>query len=187
MSTLASLHRPSTTLLPASRTAFALTALGVALPAAVLAGWVPLRFSIVTVFLFAGPHNWLEFRYFLTRLPARWGRLRSFFVLGFAGMIGITAAFAALLHLTEIGLLNDEQFQQSYAALGTVLVLWIATLVHLRSRQNPRRDWGWIWPVSMLVIALAWLSPSLWWLGLRYLHPLMAVWLLHRGLQRSRP
>jgi len=157
------------------------------LTAALLAGWVPLRFSIVTVFLFAGPHNWLEFRYFLTRLPARWGRLRSFFVLGFAGMIGITAAFAALLHLTEIGLLNDEQFQQSYAALGTVLVLWIATLVHLRSRQNPRRDWGWIWPVSMLVIALAWLSPSLWWLGLVYLHPLMAFWLLDRELKRSRP
>jgi len=35
-----------------------------------LAGWAPLSFSIVTVFLFAGPHNWLEFRYLLTRMPA---------------------------------------------------------------------------------------------------------------------
>jgi hypothetical protein len=171
----------------ATRAGFVLTALGVACTAALLAGWVPLRFSIVTVFLFAGPHNWLEFRYFLTRLPARWGRLTTFFAVGFAGMIGITAAFAALLHLTEIGWLNNEQFQHSYAALGTVLVLWIAALVHLRSRQNPRRDWGWIWPVSLLAIALAWLNPSLWWLGLVYLHPVMAFWLLDRELKRSRP
>jgi len=60
--------------------------------AALLAGWAPVRFSIVTVFLFAGPHNWLELRYFLTRLPARWGRLRGFFLLGLSGAVGLTAA-----------------------------------------------------------------------------------------------
>ena len=51
--------------------------LALACAAALLAGWLPLGFSIVTVFLFAGPHNWIEARYFLTRLPARWGRLRT--------------------------------------------------------------------------------------------------------------
>ena len=40
---------------------------------ALLASFVPLQFSILTVFLFAGPHNWFELRYFLTRLPVRFG------------------------------------------------------------------------------------------------------------------
>src|SRR5438067_4280991 len=40
--------------------------------AATLAAAVPLQFSIATVFLFAGPHNWIEARYFLARTPARW-------------------------------------------------------------------------------------------------------------------
>lgn len=52
---------------------FAGAALALACAAAALAGWAPLGFSVVTVFLFAGPHNWLEFRYFLNRMPARWG------------------------------------------------------------------------------------------------------------------
>src|SRR5947209_19523923 len=80
---------------------FMLAALAVAAASAFLAGWLPLGFSIVTVFLFAGPHNWLELRYFLTRLPARWGRLRPFFLTAFAGVVGLAAAFAALPGLAE--------------------------------------------------------------------------------------
>ena len=50
-----------------------------------------------------------------------------------------------------------------FATWNTFLTLWIASLVHLRSRQNPRRDWAWIWPVAFFVIALAWCaSPMLW-------------------------
>ena len=63
----------------------------------------------------------------------------------------------------------------------------IATLVHLRSRQNPRREWGWIWPVAFALIAVAWLVPPQWGLLLVYLHPLMAFWLFDRELRRSRP
>jgi hypothetical protein len=65
--------------------------------------------------------------------------------------------------------------------------MWIAALVHLRSRQNPRRDWGWIWPALFAVIALAWLAPMLWGLGLVYLHPLVALWILDREIRRTRP
>src|SRR5438105_2557585 len=75
---------------------FAASALLTASASAFLAGWMPLGFSIVTVFLFAGPHNWIEARYFLARLPARWGKLRGFFLFSFAGIFGLTAAFAAL-------------------------------------------------------------------------------------------
>src|SRR6516225_9757253 len=87
----------------ASAAGFTCAALAVAGAAALLAGWTPVTFSIVTVFLFAGPHNWLEFRYFLTRMPARWGRLRGFFLLAFAGMVGLTAAFAGLYAWAQYG------------------------------------------------------------------------------------
>lgn len=170
-----------------ARLGFAVVALGVALAAAVLAGWAPLQFSIVTVFLFAGPHNWLEFRYFLTRMPARWGRLRGFFLLAFTGILALTAGFAALLALGERGDVGDGTWATAYAALNTVLLLWVALLVHMRSRQNPRRDWGWVWPLALALVALTWMMPPLWGLALVYLHPLMAFWLLDRELRRSRP
>lgn len=166
---------------------FVAVALLIALSAAALAGWAPIQFSIATVFLFAGPHNWLEFRYFLTRLPARWGRLRPFFLFGFAGMFGFTAVFATLPWLINHDYLPGDTWQYAYSGTYSLLVLWIATLVHMRSRQNPRREWGWFWPVAFLAIALAWLAPISWGLGLVYLHPLMAFWLLDRELRRSRP
>src|SRR5262245_52619340 len=75
---------------------FALAALAVGGLSAFLAGWLPLGFSIVTVFLFAGPHNWLEVRYFMGRMPARWGRLRGYFLFAFAGIFGLTAAYAGI-------------------------------------------------------------------------------------------
>src|SRR4030095_9477615 len=62
---------------------------------AALASWLPLQMSIATVFLFAGPHNWFEARYFLMRLPARFGRSRNFFAVAFAGIFLLTVAYLA--------------------------------------------------------------------------------------------
>ncbi len=53
-----------------------------------LAAWAPLSFSIAIVGLFAAPHNWMEARYFLTRLPSRWRPLREYF------LVAIQALFA---------------------------------------------------------------------------------------------
>jgi len=169
------------------RPAFALACLGLAVGAGFLAGWLPLQFSIVTVFLFAGPHNWLEFRYFLNRLPGRLGRLRTFFLTAFAGILALTIWFCALYYFTETGYLSSGWWEFAYALWNTVLLLWIALLVQLRSRQNPRRDWGWIWPAAFALVALTWVAPMVWWLALVYCHPLMAFWLLDRELRRSRP
>jgi hypothetical protein len=155
--------------------------------AAFLAGWLPLGFSIVTVFLFAGPHNWIEARYFLTRLPPRWGRLRPFFLTAFAGVLGLTAAFAALPWLTDRLGWSDSAWYVAQATWNSALALWILALVLMRSRQNPRRDWGWTAPVAFVLMALTWVSPNLWGLGLVYAHPLMAFWILDRELKRSRP
>jgi hypothetical protein len=187
MSLLIGLNHPTTPRLGSSALGFSACALGLATAAAALAGWAPLQFSIVTVFLFAGPHNWLEFRYFLTRLPARWGRLRNFFLLAFAGMIGLTVIFVTLYYLAEVGTIDFSTWTTAFALWDTVLLLWIAVLVELRSRQNPRREWGWIWPVCFLMLAVVWSYPLLWALAVVYLHPLMAFWLLDRELRRSRP
>src|SRR4030095_13642752 len=63
---------------------------------ALFASWLPLQFSVVTVFLFAGPHNWFELRYFLTRLPVRFGELRNFFFNAFSGIALLTVSYIAL-------------------------------------------------------------------------------------------
>jgi hypothetical protein len=147
---------------------FAAAALATAAGAAFLAGWAPLGFSIVTVFLFAGPHNWLEFRYFLSQMPAHWGPLRGYFLLAVGGTAVLAAGFAGMPYLAD--------------ALG-----WIAALVHLRSRQSPARDWSWVWPAAFALVALVWLVPVWCDLALVYLHPLLALWFLDRELGRSRP
>src|SRR6267142_2585638 len=74
---------------------------------ALLASWLPLQVSVVTVFLFAGPHNWFELRYFLMRLPARFGRSRNFFLTAFAGIFTLTVAYVALPVLYAFNLFPD--------------------------------------------------------------------------------
>src|SRR6476660_8695836 len=76
-----------------SARAFAGLIVAAALISAALASWLPLQVSIVTVFLFAGPHNWFELRYFLMRLPVRFGKSRNFFVAAFAGIALLTAGY----------------------------------------------------------------------------------------------
>jgi hypothetical protein len=66
-----------------------------ALCAAVI-GSFPLQMSIATIFLFAGVHNFMEFRYFAARMPVRWGRSRNFYAVGIAGVVALSAAYLTL-------------------------------------------------------------------------------------------
>ena len=158
---------------------------GLATLAALAAGALPIGVSVGAVALFAGPHNWLEARYVLGRLPARVGRLRPFFVLSAAGVVGLTLGFAALAWAA--GYADPWLVGAAYATWGTALVFWAAALVVLRSRTNPRFDGGWAWPVAFLLAAGVWACPAALAVGLVYLHPLMALVLLDRELGRSRP
>ncbi len=187
MSTAVSAPRPTAPTGLRPGLPFALAALGVAGLSAFLAGWLPLAFSVVTVFLFAGPHNWLELRYFMGRMPGRWGRLRSYFLVAFAGIIILSAVSVWFTVLYDTPTWTFDFSFHASAIWNTALVLWVAGLVQMRSRQNPRRDWSWIWPVSFLLIALTWLDPFLWHMGIVYGHPLVALWVLDRELKRSRP
>lgn len=176
---LAVAHRPAIV--------FATVVGAVMLSALVLAGTLPISFSIVTVFLFAGPHNWLEARYMLARMPARWGSLRPFFLTGIAGVIGLTIAFAALPFVMTAAEAGHDTWLSAVATWNTLLVAWIATLVQLRARQNPRRSWPWVWPVALAAAGANWLAPLGWSLVLVYVHPLLAMWFLDRELARQRP
>jgi hypothetical protein len=166
---------------------FALAALGLAVGAAALAGWLPLGCSVVAVFLFAGPHNWLEARYFLSRMPSRWGKLRGYFLVALTGTVGLTASFAALPWLARAGGWGDYGRSLAAGTWDTLLILWVALLAHLRGRQNPRRDWFWAWPLAFALVAVACAAPCAWGVFLIGAHPLVALWILDREIRRSRP
>jgi hypothetical protein len=163
---------------------FAAGFVGITVMSAVLAGAVPVRYSIAIVFLFAGPHNWLEARYILGRLPARVGKLWGFFLVSAAGIIGLTASFAALPLVVE-RIANPTLVGSLYAGWNTTFIFWVAALVRLRSRTNPRFDGGWVWPVALLITAGVWIDPIALNVLLVYLHPVLALVLLDRELGRS--
>jgi hypothetical protein len=155
--------------------------------AAAFASWLPLQVSIVTVFLFAGPHNWFEFRYFLMRLPVRFGRSRIFFVTAFGGLGVLTVAYVLLPFIYNARLWSDEAWSTIIAGWNTALLFWLGLLVWLRSKQKPRWNWTWTIPVGLALCSLNWLGPDFFSLALVYIHPLIALWFLDRQLRRTRP
>jgi hypothetical protein len=163
---------------------FAASLLGFCIAAAVLISRNPLQLSIATVFLFAGPHNWIEFRYFLSRMPVRWGRSRLFYAIGLGGVAVLTATYALLYWLGQSWYLNEDVWASWIAAWNSVVVLWICGLVHLRGRQL-KRDRSWFFAIGFGLCAAAWVAPALFSLALVYVHPLVALWFLDRQLKRS--
>jgi hypothetical protein len=157
------------------------------LAATAFASWLPLQVSIVTLFLFAGPHNWFELRYFLMRLPVRFGRSRNFFLTAFAGLGVLTLTYVSLPLIYNAGLWSEEAWSTIIASWNTALLVWLAVLVWLRSRQKRRANWTWTIPVALALCSLNWLGPDLFSLAIVYVHPLIALWFLDRHLRRTRP
>src|SRR5689334_1004499 len=155
--------------------------------AAAFASWLPLQISVVTVFLFAGPHNWFELRYFLMRLPVRFGRSRNFFIAAFAGLGALTLAYVSLPFVYSARLWSDEAWSTIIAGWNTALLVWLGLLVWLRNKQKPRANWTWTIPVGLPLASLNWLGPDCFSLALVYVHPLIALWFLDRHLKRTRP
>jgi len=155
--------------------------------AAAFAGWLPLQVSIVSVFLFAGPHNWFELRYFLTRLPVRFGRSRNFFLTAFAGLGLLTLAYVSLPIIYNSSTWSEEGWSTVIATWNTALLAWLGLLVWLRSKQKTRAHWAWLIPLGLALCSLNWLGPDFFSLAIVYVHPLIALWFLDRHLRRTRP
>jgi hypothetical protein len=154
---------------------------------ALAASWLPLQVSVVTVFLFAGPHNWFELRYFLSRLPVRFGKSRNFFIAAFAGIGVLTLSYVALPVIYNFNLFPAQAWPNVLATWNTLLLLWLGLLVWLRGKNKPRRNWTWAFPVALGLCSLNWLAPEFFSLGIVYLHPLVALWFFDRHLARNRP
>lgn len=169
------------------RDAFVISVIGCAILSALLASWVPLQFSILALFLFAGPHNWFELRYFLMRLPVRLGQSRNFFLVALIGIVILTLSYIALPALYHSGLWSGNNWLAALASWNSLLLLWIGMLIWLRGKQHSGRDWFWAIPLALAFCSLNWMSPELFSLSLVYLHPLVALWFLERHLRRTRP
>jgi hypothetical protein len=155
--------------------------------AAGLIGSSPLAASIATIFLFAGVHNLMEFRYFIARMPLRWGRSRVFYLVGIGGVLVLAASYLTLYFSSGNWLWSLDSWATMTASWNTAFVLWIGMLLYLRGRQRPKSDWSWAFPLVFLLGAVAWIVPSYWSLALVYIHPLIAMWFLERQIRRTRP
>jgi hypothetical protein len=155
--------------------------------AAIIIGWQPLTLSILTIFLFAGIHNFFEFRYFLARMPLRWGKSRTFYSVGIGGVIILTAAYLTIYFVGGNWLWSYENSSILIASWDTLFVLWLALLVYLRGKQRPKTDWSQAFSAAFLLAALAWFLPNYWSLSLVYIHPFVAMWFLERQIRRTKP
>ncbi len=165
--------------------ALGLTAFGAA--AFLLTQQLPLTVSMIAVFLFAGPHNYLEFRYFLTRLPARAGKLKGYFCLSIAGVLALSLFYPAISMLASRFRWSSQTLLAVFGLWNTVFIGWIAGLAWIRSRQPPKHDWWFILPAAIFCTGLSWFQPIALPLLMVFAHPLMGLWILDRELSRSRP
>jgi hypothetical protein len=169
-----------------SAQAFAFGFLAFCIAAAWVIGAFPLQLSIITIFLFAGVHNAFEFRYFAARMPARWGKSRTYYAVGIGGVVVLTGVYLTIYFGSGNWLWSAASWQMAVSVWNTGLVLWLGVLFYLRGRQKPKTDWSWAFPVAFLIAAFVWLAPQYFSLALLYLHPFIALWFLERQIRRTR-
>lgn len=146
----------------------------------------PIGVSIAAVFAFAGPHNWFEARYFLSRLPRRLGPFAGFTALGVTGVLVLPSMFILLATATRHDVRLPGGLPGAVAVWNTLLLVWGAALAVWRQRIPPIRSWPWLIPALPILLALAWTRPFLFNLAVVYLHPLLALVFLDRELARAR-
>jgi hypothetical protein len=137
--------------------------------AAVLAACFPVALSVAAVWVFAGPHNWMEARYFASRMPVQWGQQRTFFLTALAGVACLSVTFSAVA--------VNRSLWHSAAAL------WILALVRMARKEV----YSVALPLTFLWMSVAWAAPGWADLSLVFLHPLAALWFVHRQIFRTRP
>jgi hypothetical protein len=155
--------------------------------AAAVIGSFPVAMSIATIFVFAGVHNFMEFRYFAARMPVRWGRSKLYYSVGIGGVLFLVAAYVSLYFASGNWLWSVDTGPILTASWNTAFVMWLSLLYYLRGRRGARSDRTWAFAAAFLLAALAWVVPQYWSLSLVYMHPFIAMWFLERQIRRSKP
>lgn len=166
---------------------FAAVCTMIALPAFLLPIFAPLGYSIAAVFLFAGPHNWAEFRFFVARMPARWGRLSAYFLTGIGGVVLLGGARVALAVSSHTGYWSDELHEFATTLWLACLAVWVGVLFSIRSFESGCLRLRWALPACLVLAALACWYPIHCFFALVYLHPLIAFVFLDRELKMWKP
>jgi hypothetical protein len=169
-----------------SASVFGFAFVGLTILSAFLIGSFPLSASIVTIFLFAGVHNFFEFRYFIARMPLKWGKSKGFYLFGIGGTLILTTIYLIIYFGSGNWLWSLTDSAILVSTWNTIFVLWLAGLVYLRGKHR-RKDWSLAFAIGFLISAFVWLFPNYWSLSLVYLHPFVAMWFLERQIRRTKP
>lgn len=173
----------------ADRHLFAVAIVAAAFCFAGLAGYTPVWFTLITVCVFGGPHNYCEFRYFLSRLPSRFGPLRAFFTTAFAGAIILCLLEIGLTRLYVRNAVSTSAARMALLSWNELLILWMFALSILRYRSRFNSVGSLVTehsPYLAVATAANILSAPGFSLALTYLHPLLGLWVLERELRRTR-
>jgi hypothetical protein len=152
-----------------------------------LAGYAPIAFTIITVCVFGAPHNFSEFRYFLSKLPSRLASLKTFFITAFCGTIILFSLELTLMFLGKIQV--EHHFRTIGWAIWNELILtWLVVLAHFRYKFDKSKSYEFMRsfaPAFVMATVANLMSPALFTYGLTYLHPMLSLWIFERELRRS--
>jgi hypothetical protein len=148
-----------------------------------LAAFAPVAFSIAAVFLFAAPHNWVELRYCISRLPSRFGPLAKFFATSFGGLGLLFLSYLTLVICARNGLIEQPQGIFLGGAWNLLLIGWVVALGCLRF--NKRAITAKSVVIGLCVAAFSITAPRWFALSLVYLHPFVGMVILEKELKRN--
>ncbi len=163
---------------------FGICTLALLLGSASLAALAPIAFSIATVFLFAAPHNWIELRYCLSRLPSRVGPLGPFFATSFGGLAILYLSYIALVTGARLGFIDRDIGLPLVATWNILLIGWCVLLAAVRFRNTATILKATAF--GLLACTFSLLMPRWFSLCLVYLHPFIGMAILERELRRTK-
>lgn len=163
---------------------FGLSTLALIVLSAFVAAAAPIQFSIGIVFLFAAPHNWMELRYCLSRLPSKLGPLKPFFATSFIGLALLFGSYIALVVCARTGMLDANFAVPLLMTWNVSLIAWCLWLAILRWRTSKARLVAVL--LAAVVLAASVSSPRWFSLVLVYAHPFIGLCVLDRELVRTR-
>lgn len=165
-------------------TIFGLSSMLFVLISGIVAGIAPIAFSVTTVFLFAAPHNWMELRYCLSRLPSKVGPLKTFFVLSSIGLTLLFLSYVALVVSARTGMLTASSGMTLLSLWNMGLIGWCVALALAKWPAVRARSIAIACGAVLLALSLS--NPRWFSLLLVYAHPLVGLLMLDRELVRSR-